>query len=172
MSQAGALIGTWRGLAEATFRYYGVVGRLMLDGVEALLPPETSRRGRLRPAGLPSADTSRGQGQQPVLVLEAEAGRRALGMFVVENALARLASGSIVVSDLTDATGAAAKAELRFSPESVTLEPGEQILVQLMAIPGAEMRPSVRYQGEVRVPGLSGMTVPIVVVRRPDGAMD
>jgi hypothetical protein len=93
-------------------------------------------------------------------------------MFVVENALARRASGSIVVSDLTDATGAAAKAELRFSPEIVTLEPGEQVLVRLMATPGAGMRPSVRYRGEVSVPGLSGMTVPIVVVRRPDGATD
>ncbi len=171
MSQAGGLIGTWRGFAEATFRYFGVVGRLMLDGVEALLPPGTSRGRRLRAAGLPPADTSGGQ-EQPVLVLEAEAGRRALGMFVVENALARRASGSIAVSDLTDATGAAAEAELRFSPEIVTLEPGEQVLVQLVATPGAGMRPAVRYRGEVRVPGLSGMSVPIVVVRRPDGATD
>jgi hypothetical protein len=73
----------------------------------------------------------------------------------------------VKVSGFRGPGGRTAKPQIRFAPEVVTLDPGDQVLVQVAAKVGSTLDPGVRYRAEISVPSLSGMRVPLVVKRRP-----
>jgi len=161
----------WREATGATLRYYGRLGGLAFALAEALAPSLSGRRRavRLSPeapsaGGKPadSAETS----QVQTIVLEAAAGRSALGVFVVENTTARKASGPLGVSAFADESGHEVRPEVRFSPEVVSLEPGDQVLVQVAAAIDDTLEPGVRYGAEISIPKISGARIPLVVRRR------
>ena len=103
------------------------------------------------------------------MLLEEAAGKSALGVFLVENLSADPVSAEIAVSPLSGPTGENAPTALRFSPERIALDPGDQVLVQIAAPIDEALEPGVRYRAEISIPGLSGVRVPIAVRRRPDG---
>ena len=65
----------------------------------------------------------------------------------------------------TDAEGRRVHGEVRFEPEVITLQPGEQTLVQIAVEVTRGLRRGVDYRGEVSVPGLTGTRIPLVVRR-------
>lgn len=163
----------WRDAAGAGLRYYGQLGRLTLRLAEELVPALGELRPALRlapeepaaaradapvPAAAPAAQT---------IVIEATAGRSGLGVFMVENTTASQVSAPVGVSAFADAEGRVVQPKVRFSPEVVTLDPGDQVLVQVAATVDGTLEPGVRYRAEISVPRLSGATIPIVVRRRP-----
>jgi hypothetical protein len=115
------------------------------------------------PAGTPPAHRS-----QRTVLLEAPAGKSALGVFVVENVSADPVSTELAVSPLSGPSGEQAVSALRFFPERIALEPGDQLLVQVAAPVDTSFEPGVRYRGEISIPGLSAVRIPIAVRRRPD----
>jgi hypothetical protein len=103
----------------------------------------------------------------PVMVLEAEAGKEALGVFLVENHLGHDISTRVSPTAFFDAAHNEVKPVFTFDPEAVTLRAGEQVLVRVKAAIDSSFEPDVRYQGFLNIPELVGSKVPIVLRRRP-----
>ena len=55
---------------------------------------------------------------------------------------------------------------VRFSPDVVSLEPGDQVLVQVVAGVDGTFEPGVRYGAEISIPELAAAGIPLVVRRR------
>jgi len=164
-----------RDAAEAALAYYSRLGRLTVDLVEALAPAELhlSRTADPPPDPAPPADAAPAPSpteSENTIVIEAQAGRSGLGVFMVENTTDKHVSGPVTVSAFKGPGGRTAKPQVRFSPDVVTLDPGDQVLVQLAAKVDKSLDPGVRYSADVRVPSLSGMKIPLVVRRRPGRA--
>ncbi len=101
----------------------------------------------------------------PVMALEAEAGSVAQGVFLVENVTARRISAPLERFSVRDQAGREIEPEMRFEPDVVTLDRGEQALVQVALAVGEALEAGVDYRGEVRIPGIPGTAIPVVVRR-------
>jgi hypothetical protein len=151
---------------DAGLRYYGRLGRLALQGGALFVPamgelrPQPVAAPAEPPARAAAADASAGRRAERTVLLEAAVGKPGLGVFLVENLTAEPVSGP---------AGEQVPSALRFSPDKIALEPGDQVLVQVAAAVDQALEPGVRYRAEISIPGLSGVSVPIVVRRRLDG---
>jgi hypothetical protein len=163
---------------DANLRYNAALGELALRTFDLLVsavseigPQIVSTTTRVQeasttmpiPPGLPSVPSP-----APIL-LEGEAGGRAFGLFVVENNLPQQLSARVEVGPLVDPNGREIKAVLRFKPGVITLAPKEQVVARVSARISRGLIAGVRYQGEIRVPGIAGARIPIVVRRKPTG---
>ena len=172
-SQPTDLATAWRDAAGAGLRYYARLGGLALELAGVLVPAIRELRPTVRLSPNPPSAPGRkppaqsGERSEQTIVIEATAGRSGLGVFMVENTTARKASAAVGVSAFVDAAGREVHPEIRFSPPEVTLEPGDQVLVQVAAAVDETLQPGVRYGAEISIPGLSGTGIPIVVRRRP-----
>jgi hypothetical protein len=168
VADAPSLDQLFRRAVDAQVAYYRAVGQLSVEYARAVLgavrsaAPATVTAPVSVSAQIPAAAAAPAA---PVLALEAEAGSVAGGVFVVENGTAARVSAPVEVPALADGDGRQVAAQLRFEPEVVTLEPGEQTLVQLGVEVTRSFRTGVDYRGEVRVPGLVGTSIPLVVRR-------
>ncbi len=174
MANLGLLEDVWRRAMDTNLRYYGAVGRLTADYLKDLLTVLAEFRpsqpaGRPPAAGVQKPDPTPASARQQtgVMVLESEAGATALGVFLVENNLGREVSARVVASAFVDPTGREVRPALTFDPEVVTLRPGEQLLVRVMAAIDEALEPEVRYRGELTIPELTGTQIPIILRRRP-----
>jgi len=104
------------------------------------------------------------------ILVEAEAGQTALGMFMVENTTREQLSIPVTVSAFHDPQGREVELPVAFRPDVIVLEPGDQLVAQVAAAIGETLEPGVRYHAEIGVPGLSATRIPIVVRRRPSAA--
>jgi hypothetical protein len=166
VADAPSLDQLFRRAVDAQVAYYRSVGQLSVEYARAVLGAVQSAR------PVPTAPPSASMPQlaaaptaAPVLALEGELGSTAAGVFVVENVTAARVSAPIEVPALADADGRDPAAEVRFEPEVVTLEPGEQTLVQVGVEVTRGFRVGVDYRGDVGVPGLVGTSIPLVVRR-------
>ena len=159
---------TVRDAAEASLRYYGRMGGLALELAEALVPslsgvrPAVVRSSPPPTSAATAAESSRGQ----TIVIEAAAGRNGLGVFMVENTTGKKVSGPLGVSAFADESGREVSPTVRFSPDVVSLEPGDQVLVQVVAGVDSTFEPGVRYGAEISIPELAAAGIPLVVRRR------
>jgi hypothetical protein len=155
---------------DLNVRYYSGLGQLWANYVKDLVTtigdvtsvrPQTSQA---QAAANPSAHKAQ---QTPVMVLEAEAGKEALGVFLVENHLSHDISTRVVPSAFFDESHNEVRPAFSFDPESVTLRPGEQVLVRLKVQIDNSYAADTRYLGYLNIPELTGTKVPIVLRRRP-----
>jgi hypothetical protein len=162
--------------ARALTGYYGRLGRIAVDLGQVLLPVEVisldlSPLFRLfrrepgdaesAPSPLPSADVS----GSPTLLVEAAGDTPGFGVFVVENQTAAPVSAPITVSPFVSDEGHEVRPRLLLRPAVVTLEPGQQAMVQLAAELDEALEPGVRYRGEIAIPALSDRRIAIVLRR-------
>lgn len=119
----------------------------------------------IKEPGATRANTAKTNTGSSALVLEAEAGGRAESYFVVENLLSRKVPAEIIASAIVDENGEEVEQKLQFEPSSIDLEPGQKVIVQVVAEIGQGLEPGVGYRGSVTVPGLSDTPVAIVVRR-------
>ena len=162
----------WRRVFQANLRYYEAVGRLSVDYVRAVagavgslgagLPASAAAATR---RAAPSAPPPAAGASAPALVLEAEAGKRAEGAFIVENLLSEGMSSPVVASAFASEDGHELRPRLAFDPEVVVLDPGEQVLVRVVATIDEALETGVGYRGEVTVPGLVSRGLSITVRR-------
>jgi hypothetical protein len=162
----------WRRALDLNLRYYGALGRLTADYVKDFFtvlgdvrPPQTGPRPQ--PVGEPARPAPPAPEKRPaVMVLEEDAGRGALGVFLVENHLQHDVSARPVASVFVDPAGRQVQPSVKFDPEVVALRSGEQSLVRVLAVIDETLEPEVRYEGEVTIPELAGTRIPIVLRRR------
>ena len=168
MADAPSLEQLWRRAVDAQLQYYRSVGQLSAEYARAALGAVRAGRQSAVPATItPPAQAAQAAhpAAAPVLALEAEEGSWAVGMFVVENGTGARVSAPVDLPVLADADGRQVHGGVRFEPEVVTLEPGEQTLVQIAVEVTRGLRRGVDYRGEVSVPGLHGTSIPLVVRR-------
>jgi hypothetical protein len=155
---------------DLNLRYYGAVGQLTADYVQDLIVSIGDAKRltidgvRSRAPGPPSPPTP--EPSRPIMVLEAETGNSALGVFLVENQLPKEVHAQVIASAFTDSLGRSVQPALIFDPASVILGPKEQALMRVSAMITNELEPGVRYQGELTIPALRGTRIPIVLRRR------
>jgi hypothetical protein len=164
VADAPSLEQLWRRAVDAQLRYYRSVGQLSIEYARAVLGAVRAAR-PAQPTPTSAPPTPALPAAAPVLALEAEEGSWAVGMFVVENGTGTRVSAPVDLPVLADAEGRQVHGEVRFEPEVVTLEPGEQTLVQIAVEVTRGLRRGVDYRGEVSVPGLTGTRIPLVVRR-------
>jgi hypothetical protein len=154
---------------DLNVRFYSSMGRLAVDYWRDLFATMTEP---VRAAsthfgnGRASAATSAPIHKPAAMVLEAEPGSVAQGVFLVENHLHNDVDSSVVASFFKDPKGFAIQPAFAFDPARVALKPGEQMLVRVTTTMGPELEPDVRYVGEFMVPGLKGTAVPVVLRSR------
>jgi len=165
----------WRRGLEATVEFYSALGKLTVEYMNSLLATTSDSVINLSPVTAETASKSAVESasapmpSQPAtvstMVLEAPAGRKAMGVFLVENVLERVVTVSAITGPFTDDQGNEITASLEFEPPAVTLQPGEQALVKVAATIGNGMTPGDRYRGEIGVQGLPGTRIPVVIGR-------
>ena len=179
------LRGLPRAIADAGLRYVATMSELAIDLAGAVAVASADRGRQIRemvaaglplPAGrseaaLPVATdhaTHRATvGQPTTILIEAEAGRDGVGVFLVENRGPAPVSAEATVSTFADGAGREVGLEVRFEPPVVALAPGEQSVVQVVASVEESLEPGVRYLATVTLPGLSEIGIPLAVRRRP-----
>jgi hypothetical protein len=151
-----------RDATQAAVGYWGRLGRLAFESVAALVPLVAELgRGEAAPAPpLPAAPAMR------TILVEADAGELGLGVFLLENTTSQQMSIPLSASPFVDAEGKEVHAQLTFRPDVATLDPGDQLAVQVAVAVDETLEPEVRYRAEIGVPGLSKTRIPIVVRRR------
>ena len=159
---------------DANVQYLTAVSKLAVDCLEALLGSVTNLTSQEKASSpsvtsnkpaVPNAPVRQGQ-SVPTIVLEAEGGGRALGVFLVENVLPHSVSARIAVSPVADPSGREVHPPIKLEPEMITLEPQEQILVRVLAAIDETLAPGIDYRAEINIPDLPGTRVPLVLRRR------
>ncbi|MEP6691316.1 MAG: hypothetical protein ABJD07_09175 [Gemmatimonadaceae bacterium] len=160
---------------DAQMRYYQALGDVTTEYVKSLMGIWSDVKlplnlGALKPnassAATPAAATA-----TPALVLEAERGQQARGVFMVENKLTRHVVTPVVTSGFTGPGERELRPTMRIEPGVVSLEPGARTLVHLIASINDEMVVGATYHGEISVPGLSDSRVPVVLRRRESSSV-
>jgi hypothetical protein len=160
---------------DANLRYNAILGALAIRAFDLLVsavsdigPQIVSTATRVQAANttIPIPPAVASEPSPAPILLEGEAGRRAFGLFVVENNLPQEISTRVEVGPLVDPDGREIKAVLRFEPGVITLAPKEQVVAKVSACISRGLIAGVRYQGEIRVPGIAGAHIPIVVRRK------
>ncbi|MBZ5538153.1 MAG: hypothetical protein LAO31_19545 [Acidobacteriia bacterium] len=180
MTENVPLSEVWRNAVDANIRYYTTLGQLTARILNVLFTTVTELRPDLQmgssspqPPAVPKSPpalTSQGA-PSSALVLEGRAGGIALGVFLVENGLPHKVSTSVVASAFADPEGRLVRPALRFEPDRIFLEPGEQVIVRVTTVIDESLRPEMRYQGEISVPGMPGTRIPIVLRRQAGTAL-
>jgi hypothetical protein len=155
------LADVWRDAVEAGLRYWGRLGRLAVEGVAVFVPAVAELRPELQRDSPRAREAS---GPKTILV-EAEAGTYGVGVFLLENTTAERLSIPVSVSPFVGEAGEVQPA-VTFRPDLITLDPGDQQVVQVAVAVDETLEPDVRYGAEISVPGLSATRIPIVVRRR------
>ena len=160
---AAELASAWRETTEAALRYWGRLGRLALESVTALArADDESPPAEPRPAAPPAVPRT--------ILVEAEAGESGMGVFLVENTTNGRLSIPVSVSSFLDEEGREVHPIVTFRPETITLDPGDQLVVQVTVAVDETLVPDVRYHAQISVPELSEARIPIAVRRRPGAA--
>jgi hypothetical protein len=162
-----------RRAVDLNVRYYSSMGQLMATYVKdlvetfSLTATQTQSEQPPAPQSPPRTNPSAHRAQPaPVMVLEAESGKEALGVFLVENHLDHQISTRVVPSPFFDAAHNEIKPSFVFDPEAVSLRSGEQVLVRVQVPIDDTFLPDVGYEGSVNIPELTGSRVRIVLRRR------
>jgi hypothetical protein len=157
-----------RRTVDLNVRYYSGMGQLLATYVKDLVVTFSDlamAQARGASPGPQSQSPARAVQQPPVMVLEGESGKDVLGVFLVENHLQQNISTRVVPSSFFDAGRNEIRPSFVFDPESVSLRPGEQVLVRVSARIDETFTPGVSYQGFLNIPELSGSPVRIVLRR-------
>jgi hypothetical protein len=105
---------------------------------------------------------------QATILLDAEAGHTAIGVFMVGNHLNHEILVHPQVSPFYEPPGTTSLPRVAFEPDMVRLAPRERVLIRISATVDRSLQPDVRYRCEVSVPSLDASRIPVVVRRRSD----
>ena len=162
---ASEVADAWVEVAQAGLRFWGRLGRLAFESASAIV---AERRTEAAPAAVAAAAPVEAPAPQVehTILVEAEAGQSGRAVFLVENRTPEKVSVSVEVSPFVDGKGREVSPQIAFRPDVITLDPGEQTVVEAAVAVDQTLRSGVRYRADMSVPALPGTTIPIVVRRR------
>jgi hypothetical protein len=163
---------TIKRMFDANLRYYEALSRVTTDYIRALTSAlsDSGVSTPWVPTPTPTAAKESLPPSRAALVLEAEAGQLAQGVFMVDNRLSRVVTATVTTSAFATADGHPVWPTLRVQPGTVTLQPGARALVQIAALIDDALVVGTSYQGEVSVSGLSDTPIPVVLRRLPSSS--
>ncbi|MCM3873272.1 MAG: hypothetical protein ND895_21530 [Pyrinomonadaceae bacterium] len=174
MTQPIQLTDVWRRSLDATVQFYSTMGKLAFECLETLLATAGNSSSDVKADGdrpisvsvdREPASTKPNPVPASMMVLEAAAGGTALGVFLVENGFSRAVSAVATASAFVDEDGNEINPAVEFQPAAIMLQPGEQVLVKVLASISKDIPAGIRYRGEIGVPGLMGTRIPVVLGR-------
>lgn len=157
-----------RKVVDLNVRYYSCLGRLTTDYLRELIA-SIAKPGTEFAASTDSAASARATAAnkpQVTMVLEAEPGAVAQGVFLVENHLDTDVDSPVLASGFKDSAGVEIRPLFKFDPPQIVLKRREQILVRVTVRIGDDIKPDTRYVGQFSIPGLRGTSIPVVLRSR------
>jgi hypothetical protein len=171
MSQSSSFGRALSRVLNANLRYTSLATRLASTALESAFSVASTigQAGGVRQAATSARDEPAEPSGQPgpaAILLEGVAGSTAVGFFVVENSLPHEISTPVEVSPLIAPDGQQIQSALSFDPGRISLGAGEQVVARVTAKISRRLAAGARYQGEIRVPGVAGARIPIVLRRK------
>jgi len=159
---------------EANLRYVTLATRLANSAAGAAFT--TLSRGGDRPTAAAGrivqqkqfAPPLQAQAAQSAILLEGAAGSKPAALFLLENHLPHEVSASVEITPLLTPSGRKLKSTLQIDKQKIVLAPGQQIVARISAPITAKFVTGEKYTGEIRVQGIPGASVPLVLRRIPD----
>jgi hypothetical protein len=143
-------------VAGATFTTSsGTAGRVIAA------PGTTAQQKRLEPP--PQAQAARS-----AILLEGAAGSKPTAMFLLENHLPHEVSATVEITPMVSPSGRKLKSTLQFDKKKIVLAPGQQVVARISAPISAKFVAGEQYTGEIRVKGIPGASIPLVLRRLAD----
>ena len=167
MSERSSLSKALSRVLKANVRYTALATKLATTALESALSVTSGMGRQAEGRDEPPAEPS-GQPGPAAILLEGKAGSTAVGFFVVENSLPHEISTPVEVSPLIGPDGQQIQSALSFEPGRISLGAGEQVVARVTAKISRRLAAGTRYQGEIRVPGVAGARIPIVLRRQAD----
>jgi hypothetical protein len=157
---------------EANLRYVALASRVANSvagaafttisggGVRAVATPErTAPQKQLAPPPQSQRATA--------ILLEGPAGARPTALFLLENHLPHEVSATVEITPLLTPSGRKLKSNLQIDKQKIVLAPGQQVVARIGAPITAKLVTGEQYIGEIRVEGIPGASVPLVLRRIP-----
>lgn len=154
MKKPNAPSDVWKRGAKANARYYSNLGHLAAGIGESLV---SSVRPQFHAERMLA---------KKVLLLEGKLGSQAQGFFVIENKLAGDVLAIVEFSPLAGPADRLITPDFALESCSIPLAPGEQVVVRVKMRISRTFAPNVRYQGEIRIAGVPGAWIPMVIQRK------
>ena len=107
------------------------------------------------------------QAAQSAILLEGAAGSKPTALFLLENHLPHEVSASVEITPLLAPSGRKLKSTLQLDKKKIVLAPGQQVVARISAPVTAKFVTGEKYTGEIRVKGIPGASVPLVLRRIP-----
>jgi len=107
------------------------------------------------------------QAAQSAILLEGVAGSKPTALFLLENHLPHEVSASVEITPLSTPSGRKLKSKLQFEKKKIVLAPGQQVVARISAPITAKLVTGEKYTGEIRVQGIPGASVPLILRRIP-----
>jgi hypothetical protein len=113
------------------------------------------------------APPQRAQRAPSAILLEGAAGSKPTALFLLENHLPHEVSAGVEITPLLTPSGRKLKSTLQFDKQKFVLAPGQQVVARIGAPITAKLVAGEQYIGEIRVEGIPGASVPLVLRRIP-----
>jgi hypothetical protein len=107
------------------------------------------------------------QSAHSAILLEGAAGSNPTALFLLENHLPHEVSASVEITPLLTPGGRKLKSTLQIDEQKIVLAPGQQVVARISAPITAKFVMGEQYIGEIRVQGIPGASVPLVLRRVP-----
>ncbi len=120
----------------------------------------TAQQKQLAPPPRPQAAPS-------AILLEGAAGSKPTALFLLENHLPHEVSASVEITPLLTPSGRKLKSTLQLDKKKIVLAPGRKVVARIGAPITAKFVTGEKYTGEIRVKGIPGASVPLVLRRIP-----
>lgn len=113
------------------------------------------------------APTPHPQAAQSAILLEGVEGSKPTALFLLENHLPHEVSASVEITPLSTPSGRKLKSKLQLEKKKIVLAPGQQVVARISAPITAKFVTGEKYTGEIRIQGIPGASVPLVLRRIP-----
>lgn len=107
------------------------------------------------------------QAAQSAILLEGAAGSKPTALFLLQNHLPHEVSASVEITPLLTPSGRKLKSTLQLDKKKIVLAPGQQVVARIGAPITTKFVTGEKYTGEIRVKGIPGASVPLVLRRIP-----
>ena len=155
---------------EANLRYVALATRVANSVAKVALTTSPGSGDRAAGAGgrgvqRQLAPTAQPQRARQAILLEGPAGSKPTAFFLLENHLPHEVSARVEIAPLETPSGRKLKSRLQFAERKIVLAAGQQVVARIGVPITKKLVEGERYTGEIRVQGIPGASVPLVLRR-------
>ena len=158
---------------DANLRYFALASKLANSVAGATFTTSSGTAGRMIAAPGTNPQQKRlappqAQAARSAILLEGAAGSKPAAMFLLENHLPHEVSATVEITPMVSPSGRKLKSTLQFDKKKIVLASGQQVVARISAPISTKFIVGERYTGEIRVKGIPGASIPLVLRRLAD----